>query len=183
MERTGNPLDVAIDGKGFLAVQTPRGERYTRNGALQVNNQGQLVTSEGFQVMGEAGPIVMQPNDRDITISPDGTISVREGANAATESQRGKLRLVTFDNPGLLQKDGAEHLRRAGRRAAGGRRNVAHRPGLDREIERARRRRDDAHDRSHAQLHPGRHHAVSSKPICVAPRSRSSPKCRPKAGE
>ena len=45
LERTGNPLDVAIDGNGFLVVQTPRGERYTRNGALQINNSGELVTS------------------------------------------------------------------------------------------------------------------------------------------
>lgn len=107
MERTGNPLDVAISGNGFIAIQTPNGERFTRNGAFQVNNAGQLVTSEGYQVMGEAGPIVMQPKDRDITISPDGTISVREGNNATTESQRGKLRLATFDNPGLLRKDGS----------------------------------------------------------------------------
>ncbi|MDO8875489.1 MAG: flagellar basal-body rod protein FlgF [Pseudolabrys sp.] len=107
MERTGNPLDVAISGNGFIAIQTPNGERFTRNGAFQVNNAGQLVTSEGFQVMGEAGPIVMQPKDRDITISADGTISVREGANATTESQRGKLRLASFDNPGLLRKDGS----------------------------------------------------------------------------
>ncbi len=107
MERTGNPLDVAIAGKGFLVIQTPNGERFTRNGALQVNNQGQLVTSEGFQVMGDAGPIVMQPKDRDITISKDGTISVREGDNAATESQRGKLRLAAFENPGLMRKDGS----------------------------------------------------------------------------
>jgi flagellar basal body rod protein FlgG len=106
MERTGNPLDVAIVGKGFLAVQTPRGERYTRNGGFQVNNVGQLVTSEGYQVLGESGPIVMQPKDRDIAISPDGTISVREGDNANIESERGKLRLVTFPQIGLLQKDG-----------------------------------------------------------------------------
>jgi flagellar basal-body rod protein FlgF len=107
MERTGNPLDVAIAGNGFIAIQTPNGERFTRNGAFQINNAGQLVTSEGFQVLGDSGPITMQPKDRDITISADGTISVREGANAQTESQRGKLRLTTFDNPGLLRKDGA----------------------------------------------------------------------------
>jgi flagellar basal-body rod protein FlgF len=107
MERTGNPLDVAVDGKGFIAVQTPAGERFTRNGALQLNATGQLVTSEGFQVLGESGPITMQPTDRDIRISADGTISVRQGANANTEAQRGKLRLTSFDNPGLLQKEGS----------------------------------------------------------------------------
>jgi flagellar basal-body rod protein FlgF len=107
LERTGNSLDVAIDGRGFLAVQTPAGERYTRNGAMQINNSGELVTSEGYQVLGEAGPITFQPKDRNITISQDGTISVGEGNIAATESQRGQLRLVRFDQPGLLQKDGA----------------------------------------------------------------------------
>ena len=81
IEHTGNPLDVAIDGNGFLAVQTPRGERYTRNGALQINATGELVTSDGYQVLGDGGPITFQPTDRDISISPDGTISVREGAN------------------------------------------------------------------------------------------------------
>ncbi|HEY5379698.1 MAG TPA: flagellar basal-body rod protein FlgF [Pseudolabrys sp.] len=106
MERTGNPLDVAIVGKGFIAVQTPRGERYTRNGAFQINNAGNLVSSEGYPVLGENGPIAFQPNDHDIKISDDGTISVREGANVNTESQRGKLRLVAFAQAGRLQKDG-----------------------------------------------------------------------------
>jgi flagellar basal-body rod protein FlgF len=58
-------------------------------------------------VLGESGPITFQPNDRNITISQDGTISVREGNNTATESQRGQLRVVNFDRPGRLQKDGA----------------------------------------------------------------------------
>lgn len=107
MERTGNPLDVAIDGKAFFAVQTPNGERYTRSGAFQVNAQGQLVTNEGFQVLGENGPVVFQPTDRDIKISGDGTISVGQGAVTNTEALRGKLRLTNFDAPGKLQKDGA----------------------------------------------------------------------------
>lgn len=107
MERTGNMLDVAIQGGGFLAVQTPRGERYTRNGAMQVNASGELVTSEGYQVLGESGPIVLQPKDRDITISPDGTVSVREGNSSKVDSQRGKMRIVSFQNPGQLQKDGS----------------------------------------------------------------------------
>jgi flagellar basal-body rod protein FlgF len=106
LERTGNPLDVAINGKGYLVVQTPRGERYTRNGAMQINSNGELVTAEGFQVMGESGPITFQPKDRNIAISQDGTISVQAGNNTQTESQRGQLRLVSFDQPGRLQKDG-----------------------------------------------------------------------------
>lgn len=106
IERTGNPLDVAIDGRGFLAVQTPRGERYTRNGALQVNAAGELVTTEGYQVLGDSGPITLQPKDRDITISEDGNISVREGGVTTAEALRGRLRLVTFAQEGRLQKDG-----------------------------------------------------------------------------
>ena len=107
IQQTGNPLDVAIDGKGFLVVQTPDGERYTRNGALQINQAGELVTSEGFQVLGNSGAITFQAKDRDISISQDGTISAREGDDVKTESQRGRLRVVSFDNPQQLQKDGA----------------------------------------------------------------------------
>lgn len=107
IERTNNPLDIAVDGKGYLAVQTPRGERYTRNGALQINAAGELVTAEGYQVLGDSGPIVFQPKDRNIAFSPDGTISVSEGDTIKTESQRGKLRVVAFDRPGQLQKDGS----------------------------------------------------------------------------
>ena len=105
VERTGNSLDVAIDGDAFLAVQTPRGERYTRNGALQINAAGQLVTGEGDPVLGDAGPIGFQPNDHQVSISRDGTVSVREGTSNV-DSARGKLRLVTFANLQQLQKDG-----------------------------------------------------------------------------
>lgn len=105
VERTGNQFDVAIDGKGFFAVQTPRGERYTRNGAMQVNANGQLVTAEGNPVLGTGGPIVLQPTDRQVMISPDGTVSVREG-NSRAESIRGRIRVVDFANQQSLQKDG-----------------------------------------------------------------------------
>jgi flagellar basal-body rod protein FlgF len=106
IQQTGNPLDVAIEGNAFLVVQTPRGERYTRNGALQINAQGQLVTSAGDQVLGDAGPILFGATDRDIVINPDGTIRVREGLQT-TDSGRGRLRLVAFANPQRLQKDGS----------------------------------------------------------------------------
>jgi len=106
VEHTGNPLDVAIDGQGFLTVQTPGGVRYTRNGALQINATGQLVTSDGYQVMGDGGPITLQPTDHQVSISRDGTISVREGTSNV-DSLRGKLKLVSIDNPGQLQKAGS----------------------------------------------------------------------------
>jgi flagellar basal-body rod protein FlgF len=107
IQRTGNPLDVTIDGDAFLVVQTPRGERYTRNGALQINATGELVTGEGHQVLGQGGPIQFQNTDRDIAISEDGTITVREGGNAKSDSARGKLRLARFDRVTQLKKDGS----------------------------------------------------------------------------
>ena len=105
-EATKNPLDVAIDGKAFLVVQTPRGERYTRDGSLQINAQGQLVTSAGYPVLGNAGPIVFQPTDKAVTINADGGVSVLEGLSRI-DSIRGKLRLVSFAQAQKLVKEGA----------------------------------------------------------------------------
>jgi flagellar basal-body rod protein FlgF len=106
-EKTGNPLDVSIDGKGFFTVQTPAGERYTRDGSFQVNSQGQLVTANGNLVLGTNGPIVMQPTDKEIVITADGTVTVREGIVTQFDSIRGKLRMVKFDNLQKLQKEGS----------------------------------------------------------------------------
>jgi flagellar basal-body rod protein FlgF len=105
-EATKNPLDVAIDGNGFLVVQTAGGERYTRDGGLQMNNTGQLVTAGGDPVLGTGGPIVFQPTDHDIVVSPDGTVTVQEG-NTRTDSIRGKLRLVSFADAQQLLKQGS----------------------------------------------------------------------------
>jgi len=104
--QTNNPLDVAISGDGFLVVQTPAGERYTRDGGMQINSQGQLVTVGGNPVLGNAGPIVFQPTDHDINVSPDGTITVIEG-NGRTDALRGKLRLASFADAQKLLKEGA----------------------------------------------------------------------------
>jgi flagellar basal-body rod protein FlgF len=104
-EQTKNPLDVAIDGSGFLVVQTAAGERYTRDGGLQMNNTGQLVTAAGNPVLGTSGPIVFQPTDHDINVSPDGTVTVLEGSGR-TDSVRGKLRLVSFPDAQKLLKEG-----------------------------------------------------------------------------
>jgi len=106
-QETHNPLDVAIDGNAFLVVQTPGGERYTRDGSLQVNSAGQLVTAGGYPVMGANGPITLQQTDHDVTISADGTITVLEGADTRIDSVRGKLRLVSFADPQKLVKDGS----------------------------------------------------------------------------
>ncbi|TDR88906.1 flagellar basal-body rod protein FlgF [Enterovirga rhinocerotis] len=100
IERTGNPLDVAVKGEGFLVVQTPGGERYTRSGAMQIDPTGRLVTNDGYPVMGDAGPVVFGPREAHVAIAADGTVTSDQGA-------RGKLRLVSFANPHMLKSEGA----------------------------------------------------------------------------
>ena len=105
VDATKNPLDVAIDGSAFLTVQTPAGERYTRDGNLHINAQGQLVTVAGNPVLGANGPIIFQQTDHDINITPDGTITVVEGSGR-TDSIRGALRLVSFTDAQKMLKEG-----------------------------------------------------------------------------
>jgi flagellar basal-body rod protein FlgF len=102
---TSNPLDIAIDGSAFLTVQTSAGERYTRDGGLHIDNQGQLVTAAGNPVLGTAGPIVFQPTDHDVNITPEGTVTVVEG-NGRTDAIRGTLRLVSFTDAQKILKEG-----------------------------------------------------------------------------
>jgi flagellar basal-body rod protein FlgF len=103
LTNTGSPLDVAISGDGFLVVDTPAGERYTRNGALARSANGELVTSQGYRVRGANGAIQFDQNDTDILIARDGTISALNGNQIA---DRGKIRLVRFNDPQLLSNEG-----------------------------------------------------------------------------
>jgi len=105
VDLTKNPLDVAINGSGFITVQTAAGERYTRDGNFHINAQGQLVTTSGDAVMGANGPIILQQTDHDINITPDGTITVVEGSGR-TDSIRGTLRVVSFADAQKLLKEG-----------------------------------------------------------------------------
>ena len=100
LERTGNPMDIAIKGEAFFVVDTPRGERFTRNGALQLDQQGRLVTSDGWPVLGDGGPIVIGPAETGISIARDGVVSTDQGP-------RGALRLVRFENVQALRNEGA----------------------------------------------------------------------------
>jgi len=87
LQKTGNDLDLAIQGSGYFEVQTANGQVYTRNGSFQVSSKGQLITSTGDAVMGERGTITVLPGP--VSISADGTIS----SNGAVS---GKLRVVEF---------------------------------------------------------------------------------------
>lgn len=98
VETTGNPLDIAIQGEGYFVVQTPEGERFTRNGRLQLDNTGQLVNQLGQPVMADGGaPLIFAPEDTEIVISSDGTVSTNNG-------ELGKLRVVRFDNDQVLER-------------------------------------------------------------------------------
>jgi flagellar basal-body rod protein FlgF len=98
VETTGAEFDLAIQGEGFFAVQTPQGERYTRAGSFGLNAQGELVTPAGHKVMGTGGTITFTPQDGKVTVGADGTIYTSQG-------QRGKVRLVTL-KPAQLKKEG-----------------------------------------------------------------------------
>ena len=100
MDTTGAPFDLAIHGKGFFVVQTANGERYTRNGHFSLDSSGQIVTSNGDPVQGDGGPITITPDDGEVHIAADGTVSGKTG-------QIGRIRVVDFANPRLLSKQGA----------------------------------------------------------------------------
>lgn len=103
---TGRDLDLAIDGDGFFAVQTPSGVRYTRNGHFTRTATGTLTTEDGSPVLGQNGPITL--TDGAIEIGADGTITV--GGAAA-----GTLQLVTFSDPSrLVRTDGVRFQAPAG---------------------------------------------------------------------
>jgi flagellar basal-body rod protein FlgF len=95
--KTGNDLDVAIEGPGYLAVQTTGGTMYTRNGSLQISSRGELVTAAGDAVLGDRGAISLPPGP--VSISEDGTIS-SSGAIA------GKLKIVEFKDGAALTSAG-----------------------------------------------------------------------------
>lgn len=100
LEKTGNDLDLAIQGSGFFAVQTTAGPVYTRDGNFHISPQGKLVTSQGDLVMGTTGPIDIVGGP--VSISPDGTISVN-GAVA------GQLKVVDFPPGTALESVGATY--------------------------------------------------------------------------
>jgi flagellar basal-body rod protein FlgG len=76
--KTDNPLDLAIDGPGFFVIETPRGLRWTKNGSFALNDRGELITKEGFYVLGDTGRISIAGTGA-VTVTPEGDIFV--GAN------------------------------------------------------------------------------------------------------
>ena len=105
LQETGNALDIALKGEGWIAVQSPDGEQaFTRAGDLQIDVNGFLRTGSGLEVLGEGGPIVVPPS-AGVEIGADGAISVIPLGGEAAVAQIDRIRLVNPD-PANMEKRG-----------------------------------------------------------------------------
>ena len=118
LKETNSPFDMALEGEGFFTVQTPEGERYTRNGSFTLGKEGLLLTKEGYPVLGENGPISIKKNN--FVVDQEG--KVFQNASFAGDPERlvsleenewenleyiDTLRFVEFQEPRYLQKQGS----------------------------------------------------------------------------
>ncbi|MBK7900806.1 MAG: flagellar basal-body rod protein FlgG [Azonexus sp.] len=103
VQKTDNSLDIAVQGNGFFQILLPDGTTgYTRDGSFQKDNQGQIVTADGFPL----SPAITIPADAlSMSIGQDGTVTVTQ-TGSATATQIGSIQLATFINPGGLQSLG-----------------------------------------------------------------------------
>ncbi len=98
LQKTGNTFDIALDGGGFMAVETPMGERYTRGGAFKIDSAGQLVTADGYKVLGQRGSPITVGNE-EFSVREDGQITVSGGGTD-------QLKIVDFADRTQLKKSG-----------------------------------------------------------------------------
>jgi flagellar basal-body rod protein FlgF len=103
MQTTGGKFDFAIHGNGYFVVQTQNGDEYTRNGHFTLDPNGKLSTEDGNEVETQGGALSITPQDADVNVSADGTVSATING---TQSQIGKLKVVDFTNDAALQKVG-----------------------------------------------------------------------------
>ncbi len=124
LRKTDNPLDFAIQGKGYFSIATEEGERYTRNGGFVINSENFLTTLDGYLVLGENGPIRIK--DGNFTVNPRGEIfinpSLDAGTNTPVQANRngfeeiqslGRLKVVTFPRERYLIKEGNSFYRKS----------------------------------------------------------------------
>jgi flagellar basal-body rod protein FlgF len=105
LQVTNKPLDVAIEGDGFFAIRTPRGERYSRAGSFQIGPEGTLVTAQGYAVLDTSGnPLTVQADAKTLSMGDDGTLTV-------DDTDAGQLKVVKFRQLNGLEKDGEQLFR------------------------------------------------------------------------
>ncbi len=97
LKTTNNPFDLGLSGDAYFTVDTPMGERYTRNGRFQMDAEGNLVTNQGYKVLSGGGAINIPQDQGQVNISKDGTISTSAG-------EVGKIDVVKFENPREMKK-------------------------------------------------------------------------------
>lgn len=119
---TGNNYDLAIEGRGFFAIETPAGVRYTRNGAFTRSAEGQLVTQDGYRVLGQGGPIQLGDAQAKVNIGEDGRVMV-------DDAEVDTVRVVSFADEKRLLKEGA-NLYAAGGQQEEAAQNVTVREGF-----------------------------------------------------
>jgi flagellar basal-body rod protein FlgF len=103
LHETGNDTDLALQGPGYFKVQTPRGVRYTRHGTFHLSPQSQLVTKEGYQVLGKNGPITLDARDQKFTIDEQGGIHLDNNLGD-------QILVVEFPNPQDLLPEGQTYF-------------------------------------------------------------------------
>ncbi len=99
VQQTGNPLDLALSGDAFFALESPQGPVYTRNGSFQISARGELVSGSGLRVLGQGGPITLPQNAGEIHVGADGAV-VANGAEV------GRLQIAQFDDNQALRRVG-----------------------------------------------------------------------------
>jgi flagellar basal-body rod protein FlgF len=104
LHRTGNPLDLALDGHGFFAVNGPSGPLYTRSGSFHLAGDGRLITNEGYAVRNRGGSPIVLDATRNVQIAADGSIT-QDGKAI------GQLEVVDFNSTGGLAKQGSAYFR------------------------------------------------------------------------
>ena len=104
LEKTGNVFDLALDGSGYFAVQTPEGVRYTRKGNFQLDTQSRLTTQNGFPVLNNQGkPLILRQGIKDVNIDINGAIS---SGVALNNQPVGNIKVLKFAEGALLEKQG-----------------------------------------------------------------------------
>jgi len=117
LKETGNDFDLALDGKGFIAIETEKGERYTRNGSFTIDKEGYLITKDGLKVLTETGPIKIKSNnfviDKEGNVYQNNEFGQDENRLVLREENEwketefiGRLKIVRFPRERELRREG-----------------------------------------------------------------------------